>query len=104
MIETFNEEVVRALELVKKLTTPRPLSEYHEDMGTVLWWKLPITEPPWVGTPNDLGHTVQIEVTSLTSERVKFQPRRSSKHNFDVGGWIPRYYTHWTPLPRVVAP
>ena len=30
----------------------RPLRHYHEDMGTVLWWRLPIHEPPYVGTPN----------------------------------------------------
>lgn len=34
---------------------PRPLSEYHEDCGVVLWWAFPITEPPYVGTPNDRG-------------------------------------------------
>lgn len=39
----------------KDLTTPRPTAEYHEDMGPVLWWRLPIVEPPWVGTPNDIG-------------------------------------------------
>jgi hypothetical protein len=26
----------------------RPASEYHEDMGTVLWWHLPVEEPPTV--------------------------------------------------------
>lgn len=29
----------------------RPLSEYHEDMGPVLWWTFPIQEPPYVGSP-----------------------------------------------------
>lgn len=24
------------------LTTPRPIAEYHEDMGPVLWWKFPL--------------------------------------------------------------
>lgn len=31
----------------------RPLDEYDDDMGPVIWWRLPIVEPPWVGTPND---------------------------------------------------
>lgn len=30
-----------------------PGEEYHEDMGPVTWWRLPVEEPPWVGTPND---------------------------------------------------
>lgn len=30
-----------------------PLDEWHEDDGDVLWWKFPIEEPPYVGTPND---------------------------------------------------
>jgi hypothetical protein len=30
---------------------PRPESEWHEDMGDVLWFHFPIQEPPWVGTP-----------------------------------------------------
>jgi len=32
---------------------PRPIEEYHEDMGPVTWWKFPIDEPAWIGTPND---------------------------------------------------
>ncbi len=30
----------------------RPLAEWHEDNGPVLWWRFPIDEPPWCGTPN----------------------------------------------------
>lgn len=29
----------------------RPEAEWHEDMGDVLWWKFPVTEAPWVGSP-----------------------------------------------------
>ena len=31
----------------------RPLEEWHEDCGDVLWWKFPIEEPPYVGSPLD---------------------------------------------------
>lgn len=31
----------------------RPRSEYHEDMGPVVWWAFPVNEPSWIGTPND---------------------------------------------------
>ena len=33
--------------------TPRSLSEWHEDIGPVLWWKFPVDEPPHAGTPSD---------------------------------------------------
>lgn len=38
---------------LKDLLTPRPLSEWHEDFGPVLWWRFPIVEPPYVGSPLD---------------------------------------------------
>lgn len=31
----------------------RPIEEWHEDQGPVLWWKFPIEEPPYCGTPLD---------------------------------------------------
>ncbi len=31
----------------------RPLAEWHEDNGPVLWWRFPVDESPWCGTPND---------------------------------------------------
>jgi hypothetical protein len=33
--------------------TARPEDEYHEDMGAVLWWRFPIDEPPYCGSPLD---------------------------------------------------
>jgi hypothetical protein len=30
-----------------------PGEQYHEDDGPVLWWRFPVEEPPYVGTPND---------------------------------------------------
>ena len=31
----------------------RPITEYHEDHGAVLWWTFPIDEPPYCGQPTD---------------------------------------------------
>lgn len=31
----------------------RPLTEWHEDDGNVVWWTLPVASPGWIGTPND---------------------------------------------------
>jgi hypothetical protein len=30
-----------------------PLRRYHEDMGQVVWWKFPITEAAYIGSPLD---------------------------------------------------
>ena len=27
--------------------------EWREDYGFVVWWKFPVCEPSWIGTPND---------------------------------------------------
>jgi hypothetical protein len=105
-------DVILFNDMQKKMlhfTTPRPIAEYHEDMGTVLWWcweeagnKLPgrwMGEPPYVGSPNDCGYTVQIDTIISTHDGK--QP--SSTRNFDVGGW-PGYHTHFTPIVMPDAP
>lgn len=38
-------------------TKARPLEEWNEDIGDVLWWKFPIEEPPYVGSPLDCAWT-----------------------------------------------
>lgn len=37
----------------KELMTVRPELDWCEEMGNVLWWKFPIQEPPYCGTPLD---------------------------------------------------
>lgn len=70
-----------------------PLEEWHEDKGDVLWWKFPITEPPYVGSPLDLGHQVEITVRAHGVDKLM---------RVNIGGW-PGYHTHFTPLPQVTA-
>jgi len=70
--------------------TARPLCEWTEDDGSVLWWRFPIDEAPYVGSPLDLGQTVEVAVRTHNAEDVAVR-----KH---VGGW-PGYHTHWTPIP-----
>lgn len=31
----------------------RHIDEYHEDFGPVVWWKFPVNEPSYIGTPTD---------------------------------------------------
>lgn len=69
----------------------RPLSEWHEDYGDVLWWKFPIEEVPYCGTPNDLGQTIEVTVRAVDLDKLI---------RAQIGGW-PGYHTHWTPLPEV---
>lgn len=32
-----------------------PMEDWDEDYGDVLWWKFPIEEPPYVGSPLDVN-------------------------------------------------
>lgn len=78
----------------------RPLSEWHEDIGDVLWWRFPVTEPPYVGTPLDVGRTVALQIIGADEPFLRT--------HFGVGGW-PGYHTHWTPIllpnePRTPRP
>lgn len=41
--------------LPRHAVVARPLADWHEDMGAKLWWKVPVTEPPYVGTPLDVS-------------------------------------------------
>ena len=38
---------------LNELHQPRPYSAYHEDYGAVLWHVMPISEPPYCGSPLD---------------------------------------------------
>jgi hypothetical protein len=72
----------------------RPIEEYHEDMGDVLWWKFPITEAPYVGSPNDMGRVVGIQIIGAD------EPMLST---FNVCGW-PGYHTHFTMIDTPEPP
>lgn len=32
---------------------PKPIEDWHEDIGDVLWWRFPVEEAPYCGTPLD---------------------------------------------------
>lgn len=75
----------------EKVEKARPIEEYHEDMGDVLWWKFPVEEPPYVGSPHDLGRSVEITIRDSI---------REYSYTENIGGW-PGYHTHFTPLPPI---
>lgn len=74
---------------------PRPLSEWTEEDGNVLWWRFPIEEPPYCGSPHDLGHTVELHTQDSAEPRIAAR--------CSIGGW-PGGYTHWTRIPEVREP
>ncbi|WFA86483.1 hypothetical protein [Paenibacillus amylolyticus] len=49
--ERLGKELEEAQEVYKNLQTARPLEEWHEDCGDVLWWELHVAEPPYCGSP-----------------------------------------------------
>lgn len=73
----------------------RPFCDWHEDHGPVLWWRIPISEAPYVGSPLDLGRTMKVEI-QIGLEEHEFPLR-------DVGGWPfdPEDERHlwWSRLP-----
>lgn len=75
----------------------KTLEEWSEEDGDVVWWAWDskneewLGEPAYIGTPLDLGQTVEVEFRSNTGEFI---------HSHNVGGW-PGYHTHWTPHPEL---
>lgn len=70
-VKALANEVLESRERVAALFILRPLSEYDDGLGSVLWHHLPIQEPPEVcGSPCDLPE-----------------------------GYPDGWHTHWSPLP-----
>lgn len=91
----YLESVALVLHELKRVMKPRPLCEWHEEMGDVLWWRFPIEEPPYLGNPLDVGKTIRVVIDGTSDG--------PSGDTHQVGGW-PGYHTHFTPLPQVREP
>lgn len=50
---TFVGEAIDRLRLYEDFNTLRPIEEWNEDYGTCLFWRIPIQEPPYCGSPLD---------------------------------------------------
>ena len=50
-LRALQAENERLREDAARLVEARPESEWHEDHGDVLWWRFPLDEPPYVGSP-----------------------------------------------------
>jgi hypothetical protein len=51
--ESLYKHYVRVSQAWLDAVTPRPLDDWCE--GCVLWWRLPVEEPPYCGEPGDSG-------------------------------------------------
>lgn len=67
----------------KEYFTLRPAAEYHEDHGTVLWWHLPIQEPPYVGAGPGMNECDRYGGPTNCASLLE-------------RGWL----THWSPIPQ----
>ena len=74
------------------------LEDWTEEDGDVLWWKFPVSEAPYVGTPRDLGRMMRIRICCGRSDN-----EIELTHNEPGGGW-PGYHTHWQRIPIPEAP
>jgi hypothetical protein len=44
---------IRQLGKLEDMLQPKPIEEWHEDIGDCLWWSFPIEESPYCGSPLD---------------------------------------------------
>jgi len=99
----------QALTFLLALSKPpkaRPLADYHEDFGAVLWWKFPIAEPPYVGSPNDSDwpeyHTHWTPLSAawipeLTDDSTQREDRDAEAQAADTTAGEPPHPTRQTP-------
>lgn len=50
-IKAQKDWLIKSVESYEEAMKPKPIEEWHEDDGDVIWWKLPINEPPYIGSP-----------------------------------------------------
>lgn len=64
-------QVDYAIEIPSSRPKAKSIEEWHEDMGCVIWWEFPISEPPHCGMPLDMDwpgyhtHWTPIETPEL---------------------------------------
>jgi hypothetical protein len=110
-VTTFDDAA--AAYAYNELLHARPRSEWREGMGDKLWWCLKEVrasngelrgyrwagEPPYVGSPLDLGITVEAHVRLISQLDQEHEPQIVRRN---LGGW-PGYHTHFTDIviPKV---
>lgn len=60
-------------------STPRPLESWHEDFGSALFWKFPIEEPPYCGSPLDSDYPGDEFFTHWTPIVIPNEPKQHKR-------------------------
>jgi hypothetical protein len=84
-VDALERRLNAVLEALATFSVLRPAAEWHEDFGPVLWWHLPIQEPPEVGYGPGADEC-NADGTPTTCARL-----------LEEG-----FLTHWSPLPDSV--
>ncbi len=80
---------------------PQPLADWREDIGEVLWWRFPISEAPYVGTPGDSDwpgyhtHWTRIICPEAPSGEIDVEAQREAHRSAvpaDGRQWSSGYY------------
>lgn len=82
---TYSEAALSDEEVLHK--SLYPADEWREHAGNVLWWHMPIQEPPFVGPGPGMGEC-NADGTPTTCARLLSE------------GWL----THWSYIPKVWEP
>jgi len=86
--------------MMKDYERARPFCDWIEDYGDVLWWRIPVVEGPYLGSPLCCGFPVQV-TTELTSTYRQTEPAERT-FNMLVGGWPfseeDERHLWWTPI------
>ena len=86
----------------------RPYDEWHEEHGQVLWYRVPIREPPFVSCPLSSDFLWEARSVSLALPPVEhIFPMTEEEYRFEQrvvllpDGSRKPWATHWCPLPDV---
>ena len=64
----------------------RPADTWHEDIGEVLWWRFPVSEAPYVGSPL-ADDWIEDHYTHWTPLRVPLAPATAEQWTEPSGIW-----------------
>ncbi|SES02272.1 hypothetical protein [Sphingobium sp. YR768] len=76
--------------------TPRHFHSWAEEDGDVLWYRHPISEPPYFGSPVCLGRTMLVEIY-IGREQFEFPAQQTGGWPFDEDD---EQYLWWIPAPN----
>lgn len=93
-------------QIIRSYMTPRPIDDWHEDMGNCLFWTMDEngnpTEAPYSGTPNDMRslHVIDGRVETDNDGVLKGHEESGGKIHTINTHPFPAYATHFTRIPE----